>query len=414
MKVAICFHLFNLKLYDEFINYIKNITNVFNDHIILINLPNIYQPIRLKSLISIIKKDIKGCIVLVNENKGVDIYSFLKMLEYLKKNNINPDYILKLHTKTHTEKWRKALIRPLVDNENLLKFKNELFLKENIGVIGASEYIIKNDDEKWISNKYGFKLLEKMFKINFEYKYFVGGTMFWINYKCFKNFLNDYQKINDYVIKKFAFGKPIHQRSGKVGFEYLYERIFSGYLTKDYDNYAINNNNEFNLINNDFLANNKSKFSKRIKEKNIDKIQIRKLSLKDYNKEYLYLLSQLTNLDIDSINYELFKSFVQSLNNNHIILVIEDEFKKCIIGTITLLIEQKLIRNFGKVLHIEDLVVDEDYRKKGIGKLLMQEAIKIANKNKCYKIILNCDETIIPFYEKYNFKNKGAFMAYYL
>ena len=115
MKVAICVHLFNLKLYNEFIEYIKNVTSVFKDNIILINLPNIYQPIKLKSLISKIKKDVKGCIVLVNENKGVDIYSFLMMLQYLKINNIKPDYILKLHTKTHTEKWRKALIRPLVD-----------------------------------------------------------------------------------------------------------------------------------------------------------------------------------------------------------------------------------------------------------------------------------------------------------
>jgi glucosamine-phosphate N-acetyltransferase len=411
MKIAICVHLFNLKLYDEFINYIKNVTNVFEDHIILINLPNIYQPIKLKRLISTIKKDVNNCIILINENRGVDIYSFLIMLNYIKINNINPDYILKLHTKTHTEKWRKTLIRPLVDNENLLRFKNELFLKDNIGVIGASEYIIENDDEKWISNKYGFELLEKMFNINFNYKYFVGGTMFWINYKCLQNFLNNYEKINNYMIKKFSFGKPVHQRSGKIGFEYLYERIFSGYLTKDYDNYAINNDNEFNLINNDFLKNNKSKFSKKIF--NYKNLEIRNLEFKDYNKKYLNLLSQLTVLDISSIDYELFKSFVLSLNNNHIVLVIEDNLKNCIIGTITILIEQKLIRNFGKVAHIEDVVIDKDFRGKGIGKLLIQEAIKIAHKNKCYKIILDCDETNVPFYEKCNFKNKGSFMAYY-
>ena len=30
-----------------------------------------------------------------------------------------------------------------------------------------------------------------------------------------------------------------------------------------------------------------------------------------------------------------------------------------------------------------------------------------------YAQVIDCDETIIPFYEKCNFKNKGAFMANY-
>ena len=141
--------------------------------------------------------------------------------------------------------------------------------------------------------------------------------------------------------------------------------------------------------------------------------QIRNLTKDDYHLNYLNLLTQLTKLDIRTIDQNIFNSFIDKLNNNHIILVIEDNLKNCIIGTITILIEQKLIRNFGKVAHIEDVVIDKDFRGKGIGKLLIQEAIKIAYKNKCYKIILDCDETNVPFYEKCNFKNKGSFMAYY-
>ena len=45
------------------------------------------------------------------------------MFNYIKINNINPDYILKLHTKTHTEKWRKTLIKPLVDRKIYLNLK---------------------------------------------------------------------------------------------------------------------------------------------------------------------------------------------------------------------------------------------------------------------------------------------------
>ena len=115
-----------------------------------------------------------------------------------------------------------------------------------------------------------------MFNINFNYKYFVGGTMFWINYKCFQNFLNNYEKINNYIIKKFSFENLFIKDQEKIGFEYLYERIFSGYITNDFNNYAINEDNEFFLINNEFLKNNKSKFSKKIFNHN--NLEIRNLN----------------------------------------------------------------------------------------------------------------------------------------
>ena len=68
---------------------------------------------------------------------------------------------------------------------------------------------------------------------------------------------------------------------------------------------------------------------------------IRRLEETDYNKEYLQLLKQLTSVDPDKISRKDFKEFMENLNENHMIFVIEDLESKIIIGTITILIEKK-------------------------------------------------------------------------
>ena len=47
----------------------------------------------------------------------------------------------------------------------------------------------------------------------------------------------------------------------------------------------------------------------------------------------------------------------------------EIEERESIVGSGTLLIEQKLIRSCGKAGHIEDIVISEKYRGKKLGKL---------------------------------------------
>lgn len=142
-------------------------------------------------------------------------------------------------------------------------------------------------------------------------------------------------------------------------------------------------------------------------------LEIRHINESDYYHDYLNLLKQLTKLNTNKIDYNLFTSFIKGLGVHHQIIVLEDTQTKKIVGTITLLIEQKLIRDYGKVAHIEDVVVDNNYRGQGLGKKLINEAMKIAKENNCYKIILDCDNHNIKFYEKCNFEHKGAFMAHY-
>jgi len=138
----------------------------------------------------------------------------------------------------------------------------------------------------------------------------------------------------------------------------------------------------------------------------------RHIESNDYYKDYLTLLEQLTIVEKEKINYEQFRNFVDNLSNNHIIIVIEDNNK--IIGTGTLLIENKVIHNMGLVAHIEDIVIHNNYRKQGLGKKLIDELINISIQSNCYKSILDCNEKNVNFYQNSGFIQKEIQMVKYL
>lgn len=138
---------------------------------------------------------------------------------------------------------------------------------------------------------------------------------------------------------------------------------------------------------------------------------IRKIHKNDYGKKYLELLENLTTVNRENINSESFEYFVSILNKNHIINVIEHD--NVIISTGTLFIENKIIHGFGKVGHIEDIVVDPTYNGKNLGRTIVNSLINYAKEEKCYKIILDCDDKVSKFYEKCGFIKKGNQMSLY-
>ena len=59
----------------------------------------------------------------------------------------------------------------------------------------------------------------------------------------------------------------------------------------------------------------------------------------------------------------------------------------------------------GKVLFLEDFVVKEEYRRKGIGRMLFEETIRIANKENMDGLhwqVLDWNTPALNFYKKYN------------
>ena len=51
----------------------------------------------------------------------------------------------------------------------------------------------------------------------------------------------------------------------------------------------------------------------------------------------------------------------------YMILVIEDNHTKKVVGTGAVILEYKFIRELGRCAHMEDVIVDETYRGKKLG-----------------------------------------------
>lgn len=139
---------------------------------------------------------------------------------------------------------------------------------------------------------------------------------------------------------------------------------------------------------------------------------VRPLSYIDYHNEYFELLQQSFTIIPSEISINSFNEFVGSLGDNHQVFVIEKD--NLIVGSITVLIEQKIIHSMGKVAHIEDLITHKSYRGQHIATTLIEEAKQYTKKNNCYKIILNCNEVLEPFYERNGFTKKEMQMVIYL
>ena len=103
--------------------------------------------------------------------------------------------------------------------------------------------------------------------------------------------------------------------------------------------------------------------------------------------------------------------FLDIINSQNIFISIDEILN--IQGCITIIIERKMIHNGGYVGHIEDVVVDEKYRKRSIGKQLIEYAINFCKENGCYKIILSCNDEVEEFYKKCGFTCKNKEMSLY-
>lgn len=140
---------------------------------------------------------------------------------------------------------------------------------------------------------------------------------------------------------------------------------------------------------------------------NLDLLNFRRLEKGDYDKNYLELLKQLTV--IGDISKEKYEATFDKIGAE--VWVVEFEGK--IIASVSLLLEQKVIHECGIVGHLEDVVVDKDYRKYGLGKFIIERIIKIAKERGCYKLIGDCKSELLGFYEKNGFESKCVQISIY-
>ena len=99
-------------------------------------------------------------------------------------------------------------------------------------------------------------------------------------------------------------------------------------------------------------------------------------------------------------------------NDNYMVVAENDE--GTIVGTCTLHLQKKFIRDGGISGLIEDVAVRESLRGQNIGSMLVQKAIELAKDKNCYKVILSCFPERVTFYEKNGFIQESLTMRHNL
>eukprot|EP01128_Nolandella_sp_AFSM9_P012224 TRINITY_DN9070_c0_g1_i1.p1 TRINITY_DN9070_c0_g1~~TRINITY_DN9070_c0_g1_i1.p1 ORF type:complete len:213 (+),score=66.42 TRINITY_DN9070_c0_g1_i1:48-641(+) len=140
---------------------------------------------------------------------------------------------------------------------------------------------------------------------------------------------------------------------------------------------------------------------------------LRPLRRDDYQLGFVDLLSQLT--DMEGLSQQMFEKRFDSLKNagNYYTVVVVDGERGHLVAAGTLFIEEKFIHNGGRVGHIEDVVVHNLSRTHKLGRKIVNTLTKIAFTNGCYKVILDCAEKNIGFYQKCGFEEKEVEMVMY-
>lgn len=133
---------------------------------------------------------------------------------------------------------------------------------------------------------------------------------------------------------------------------------------------------------------------------------MRSLKIDDFDRDYLKLLEQL-DVFCDDISKERFEDRffdMKSCLNTYYVIVIEDLSTNKVIGSATLINEQKFINNISSRGRIEDIVVDEKYRGNHLGKLLLDFLIDICKIIGCSMLSVECDDDLKSFYQQFQFK----------
>jgi glucosamine-phosphate N-acetyltransferase len=135
----------------------------------------------------------------------------------------------------------------------------------------------------------------------------------------------------------------------------------------------------------------------------------RKLEESDYHKNYLQLLSQLTQ--VGQISSDEFANILAKIQSQ--IWVFEDTHVNKIVASASIFLEQKFIHGGGIVAHLEDVVVDQSYRGAQLGKKLIANIVEKARDSGAYKIIADCNPELVSFYSKNGFEKRGEQIAIY-
>lgn len=126
-------------------------------------------------------------------------------------------------------------------------------------------------------------------------------------------------------------------------------------------------------------------------------------------------IKEINNLikDLDEIHFLNMPNIFEKIDNCYMESTINNKFvakyNDKVVGFLEIEVKetpQNIHLKKRKYLWIENIIVKKDYRKKGIGRLLVKKAIEFANNNNINEVELNVWEfkdSAIKFYEMFGF-----------
>lgn len=129
------------------------------------------------------------------------------------------------------------------------------------------------------------------------------------------------------------------------------------------------------------------------------------------------IISKMTLSDFNALSDILISDFDDFWNENILKSELQNPFSTYIMAKLG----NKIVGFAGMIdtidqMEITNIVVKKDYRKNGIGNILLNKLISLAKENKKTKIILEVNEnniSAIKLYEKNGFKKYGLRKRYY-
>ena len=121
-------------------------------------------------------------------------------------------------------------------------------------------------------------------------------------------------------------------------------------------------------------------------------MQVHKLHVNERNDIYK---------DVDPMDFEEFRTELSNSNNIYLIAELENEIVGICFSQIKEISNNKIMKN-RKILHIENICVDENHQKKGIGKKLYKQIVQLSKEKNIDNIELmvwGFNENAIKFYK---------------
>jgi mannosyltransferase OCH1-like enzyme len=183
--LVIC-HIGNFDVFEKMRHYISFVQSVRNNY----NVDVVFNLVKGITSDNIMKLNVyfPEANIVVSENYGFDIGSFYHILNIIKEQNIEYDYILKIHTKSDDVKRFNVLDSIMSSRDKIIEILKALDEDPQIGCVSSNRSFQTDDFTERVRNKNHLNTLLNEFGLSGKDSNlpFPAGSMFWIRFDIIK------------------------------------------------------------------------------------------------------------------------------------------------------------------------------------------------------------------------------------